>query len=259
MADANKVPLVKQGMRLLVNQLTARDRVAIRRVRQHAKVVLPSTRATITRRSSKPSIASKPTARQRREGIQWAVPASHGKLHRRRRQPRHPLPPTAISTSASPTSGPRALIEQQARSGRVLSVFGFGMGNLRIRRCKSSPTSNGHYRLHHDLDEARKMFVDPDAQHAGHRRQDAKLQVEFNPAWSTPTAHWLRETDVAPEDFNNDAKMPATSGRPHRHALYEIVPAGAPLEPGVDPLNTGPRRAARPAPTDDRQAPLQRT
>ena len=141
------------------------------------------------------------------------------------------------------------LIEQQAKSGVFLSIFGFGMGNLKDSKLeKLADKGNGHYGYIDDLNEARKNFNEELMGTLYTVAKDVKLQVEFNPL--TVGAYRLigyENRVMAAEDFNNDAKDAGEIGAGHTvTALYEIVPRGKwkPVQP-VDPLKY---TATEPAP-----------
>ena len=74
------------------------------------------------------------------------------------------------------------LIEAQAKSGVFLSIFGFGMGNLKDSKLeKLADKGNGHYGYIDDLNEARKVFNEELVGTLYTVAKDVKLQVEFNP------------------------------------------------------------------------------
>jgi len=76
--------------------------------------------------------------------------------------------------------------------------------------------------------------------------KDVKIQVEFNPA--AVSAYRLigyEKRLLQKEDFNDDKKDAGEMGAGHSvTALYEIVPAGVPVDlPFVDPLKYQPQPA----------------
>ena len=75
------------------------------------------------------------------------------------------------------------LIESKARSGVFLSVFGFGMGNLKDETLERlADKGNGHYGYIDSPREARKVFVEEIGATLVTIAKDVKIQVEFNPA-----------------------------------------------------------------------------
>jgi Ca-activated chloride channel family protein len=229
MQPANKLPLIKQALRLLVRQLTERDRVAIVVYASNARVVLPSTRGddheTILEAIERLEANGSTNGG---EGIQWAY----------REATRHFIE-GGVNRVILCTDGDfnvgitdpgelTRLIEQQARSGVFLSVFGFGMGNLKDSTMqKLADKGNGHYAYIDDLEEARKLLVDQVRSTLVTVAKDAKLQIEFNPALvDSYRLIGYEKRALRPQDFDNDRKDAGDIGAGHTvTALYEIVPA----------------------------------
>src|SRR5688572_22726892 len=145
------------------------------------------------------------------------------------------------------------LIEDKAKSGVFLTVLGFGMGNLKDSTMeKLADRGNGNYAYIDSLNEARKVLVEQMSGTLFTIAKDVKIQVEFNPA--AVTAYRLigyENRILAAEDFNDDTKDAGEIGAGHTvTALYEVVPAGVPIDlPDVDPLKYQPRAEAQPATT----------
>src|SRR5262245_2024909 len=131
------------------------------------------------------------------------------------------------------------LIEKERASRVFLTVLGFGMGNLKNQQLEQLANhGNGHYAYIDTIEEAKKVFV---AQGGAIVcvAKDVKFQVEFNPA--KVTAYRLIGYEnrlLKDEDFKNDAKDAGDIGSGHTvTALYEIVPVGVNIDlPGVDAL-----------------------
>jgi len=132
------------------------------------------------------------------------------------------------------------LIEEKAASGVFLSVLGFGEGNLKDTTMeKLADKGNGNYSYVDTLNEARKVLVEQMSGTLVTIAKDVKIQIEFNPA--RVAAYRLigyENRMLAKEDFNDDKKDAGEIGAGHTvTALYEIVPAGKPVEtPKVDEL-----------------------
>jgi Ca-activated chloride channel family protein len=133
------------------------------------------------------------------------------------------------------------LVQEEAKSGVFLSVFGFGMGNLKDGRLEQiANKGNGNYGYIDTLKEAQKVFVEQMSGTLVTIAKDVKIQVEFNP--NVVGAYRLIGYEnrlLNKEDFNDDTKDAGEIGAGHTvTALYEIVPVGkpVPLPPGVDPL-----------------------
>ena len=74
------------------------------------------------------------------------------------------------------------LIEETRESGVILSVLGYGMGNLKDSTMeKLADKGNGNYAYIDSLAEARKVLVEQAGGTLVTVAKDVKLQVEFNP------------------------------------------------------------------------------
>jgi Ca-activated chloride channel family protein len=132
------------------------------------------------------------------------------------------------------------LIEEKRKTGVFLTILGYGMGNLKDSTLeKLADHGNGHYAYIDTLAEARKVFVEEGAALVTVAK-DVKIQVEFNPARVAGYRLIGYENRLLKaEDFNNDKKDAGDMGAGHTvTALYEWVPAGTlvPATAGVDPL-----------------------
>jgi len=241
MQPPNKLPLVKQALRLLVDELSQDDRIAMVVYAGASGLVLPSTSCR-----SKGSIVSALEQLQSGgstnggAGIQLAYDTAvdnfiEGGVNR-----------VILATDGDFNVGVTnqgdlvRLVEEKARSGVFLSVLGFGMGNLKDGTLESlADKGNGNYAYIDTLNEARKVLVDQIGGTLVTIAKDVKIQVEFNPA--EVSAYRLIGYEnrlLAAQDFNDDTKDAGEIGAGHTvTALYEIVPVGEELDlPSVDPL-----------------------
>ncbi|WP_293882303.1 vWA domain-containing protein [Sphingobacterium sp. UBA1498] len=133
------------------------------------------------------------------------------------------------------------LIAKESKSGIFLTVFGYGMGNLKDSKMEIlTDKGHGNYAYIDNISEARKAMVTEFGGTLFTVAKDVKIQVEFNPRYVQ--AYRLvgyENRMLEAEDFNNDQKMGGDMGVGHMvTALYEIVPVG--VESGmvgtVDPL-----------------------
>ncbi|HZL99759.1 MAG TPA: YfbK domain-containing protein, partial [Planctomycetota bacterium] len=144
------------------------------------------------------------------------------------------------------------LIETSAQSGVFLSVLGFGEGNLKDGTAELlADKGNGNYSYIDSLDEGRRVLVKEMGGTLVTIAKDVKIQVEFNPG--KVGAYRLigyENRALAAQDFNDDRKDAGEIGAGHTvTALYEVVPVGVELVPGIDPLKYQPSAAASaPAP-----------
>ena len=239
MDQPNKLPLLKQSMKLLVGNLTENDRVAIVVYAGASGVVLPSTAAAnsgeilaaLSRLNAGGStnggagiqlaydIAQQNFAK---EGVNRVVLCTDGDFN------------VGVTDRGALTR----LIEEKAKSGVFLSVLGFGSGNYKDATMEQlSNKGNGNYAYIDSLREARKALVEEMGGTLVTIAKDVKIQVYFNPA---EVAGWrligYENRLLAAQDFNDDKKDAGEIGAGHTvTALYEIIPAGTALPGKVDP------------------------
>jgi Ca-activated chloride channel family protein len=241
MDQPNKLPLVQQSLRLLVEQLTPRDRVALVVYAGSAGLVLPSTpgdqQAAIASAIDRLQAGGSTNGGQGIE-LAYAEAARHfvkGGVNR-----------VVLATDGDFNVGVTSegglvrLVEEKAKGGVFLSVLGYGMGNLKDSTMEAlADKGNGNYAYIDSLREAKKALVEQMAGTLVTVAKDAKVQVEFNPVHVQAYRLLGYENRLLrPEDFKDDAKDAGEVGAGHTvTALYEIVPAGrARGGPQVDPL-----------------------
>jgi Ca-activated chloride channel family protein len=245
MMPPERLPLVKQAMRLLVEKLTENDRVAIVIYAGGSGVALPSTtgdhKGQILQALEDLQAGGSTNGA---EGIQLAykIAAANvikGGVNR-----------VILATDGDFNVGVTnqgdliRLIEQKAKSGVFLSVLGVGTDNLKDSTMqKLADKGNGNYAYLDSLDEARKVLVQQMNGTLVTIAKDVKIQVEFNPARvSSYRLVGYEKRMLRKEDFNNDKVDAGEIGAGHSvTALYEVVPAGAANNPAasvppVDPL-----------------------
>jgi len=249
MQGPGRLPLVKQSLALLVNQLREQDRVAIVVYAGSAGLVLPST-----------SGGDKQRILAALDGLEAGGSTAGGAGIRlaydvvRQNFVRGGNNRVILCTDGDFNVGQSSdgalvdLIEQRRTEGAFLTILGFGMGNYKDAKMeKLADAGNGNYGYIDDLLEARKMLVKEMGGTLVTVAKDVKLQVEFNPA-RVRAYRLLGYEDrlLRDEDFANDAKDAGEVGAGHMvTALYEIVRTDVPLD--VTLHETGALRYQRPA------------
>jgi Ca-activated chloride channel family protein len=240
MADTNKLPLVKRAMRLLVDDLSGDDRIAIVTYRDRGELVLPPTRGD--RRRTILGAIGRLEARGRTNGgagIDLAYRVAEDGFRR------GGVNRVILATDGDFNVGVTArrdlvdLIEEKARGGVFLTVLGFGTGNLKDSTLESlADRGNGHYAYVDALDEARKVFADGAGGALRTVARDVRVQVEFNPARvESYRLIGYENRALLAEDFNDDRVDAGELGAGDSvTALYEVVPRGSGGRPAVDPL-----------------------
>lgn len=249
MMSLDKLPLLKQAMRLLVNELREEDRVAIVVYAGSAGLVLPPTPGSekdvimdaIERLEAGGSTAGG-------AGLRLAYDVAR-RGHLRNGNNRVILATDGdFNVGVSSDAEMRRLIERRRSEGTFLTVLGFGTGNLKDSKMETlADYGNGNYAYIDSVDEARKVLVEELGGTLLTVAKDVKLQVEFNPAHVRAYRLIGYENRLlAAEDFDDDRKDAGEVGAGHTvTALYEIVPVG--VENTVEVREPGELRYQQPA------------
>ena len=231
MADANKLPLLKQSFRLMLDNLRPEDQVAIVEYAGSAGQVLTPTAAsdrTTILQAIQGLGAGGSTNGQGGLEQAYAVAASiaeDGEVSR-----------VILATDGDFNVGinsPEALknyIAEKRDSGTYLSVLGFGRGNLDDATMQAlAQNGNGIAAFIDTLSEAQKVLVDQLTGALFPIAGDVKVQVEFNPAAVAEYRLIGYETrSLRREDFNNDTVDAGDLGAGHSvTAIYEVTPVGS--------------------------------
>jgi Ca-activated chloride channel homolog len=234
MFGPGRLPLVKQSLALLVNELREEDHVAIVVYAGNAGLVLPSTPGSDKQRilaALDGLEAGGSTAGG--AGIRLAYDVARQNFIRGGNNRVILCTDGDFNVGASSDGALVELIEQRRAEGAFLTILGFGMGNLKDSKMeKLADAGNGNYGYIDDLLEARKTLVNEMGGTLVTVAKDVKLQVEFNPA-RVQAYRLLGYEDrlLRDEDFANDAKDAGEIGAGHTvTALYEIVRAGEALD-----------------------------
>jgi Ca-activated chloride channel family protein len=245
MEPSNRLPLVKQAMRLLVDQLGENDRIAIVVYAGASGLALPSTNGDHKEQILGALENLQPSGSTNgAQGIALAyqTAAEHfikGGVNR-----------VILATDGDFNVGTTSegdlvrLIQEKAKSGVFLSVLGVGDDNLNDSMMqKLADKGNGNYAYLDSVEEAKKILVRQINGTLVTIAKDVKVQVEFNPARvASYRLIGYEKRLLHKEDFNNDKIDAGEIGAGHTvTALYEVVPAGAEPNPAasvppVDPL-----------------------
>jgi Ca-activated chloride channel family protein len=234
MQEPNKLPLVKDALRMLVDQLRPQDRVSLVVYAGSAGLVLDATPgdrkgeilAAIDRLEAGGSTAGG-------AGIRLAYEVARRNFARGGNNRVVLATDGDFNVGASSDAEMFRLIEEKRREGTFLTVLGFGMGNLKDSRMEGmADRGNGNYAYIDDREEARKTLVSEFGGTLFTIAKDVKLQVEFNPA--RVAAYRLigyENRALRNEEFDDDRRDAGDMGAGHSvTALYEIVPVGARMD-----------------------------
>ncbi len=239
MKPENKLPLLKQSLALLIEQLGGEDQVAMVVYAGSSGTVLEPTRDKEKMHAALRQLEAGGSTNGA-SGLQLAYQLAEkafikGGTNR-----------VILATDGDWNVGVTSqsdlldLIAQRAKSGVFLTVLGVGMGNLKdAMMVKLADRGNGNYAYLDTIAEARKVLVEQLSGTLVTIAKDVKVQVEFNPA--QVGAYRLigyEKRLLAKEDFNDDKKDAGEIGAGHTvTALYEVVLAGQPIPAAAPPVD----------------------
>jgi Ca-activated chloride channel homolog len=230
MNSPNKLPLLKQGFKLLTDQLRPQDRVAIVVYAGSSGLVLSSTSGK-EKSKIKDALdglqAGGSTAGG--EGIELAYKTALENFIEGGNNRVILATDGDFNVGLSSEKELEKLIEEKRKSGVFLSVLGFGMGNYKDNKMEIlADKGNGNYAYIDNIQEAQKTFIHEFGGTLFTIAKDVKLQLEFNPKYVKAYRLIGYENRMLKnEDFNNDQKDAGEMGSGHSvTALYEIIPMG---------------------------------
>ncbi len=232
MDEPDKLPLLKNAFRLLVDRLKPDDTVSIVTYTGNAGTVLEPTSIkdkakilaaidTLQPGGSTAGAAGIDAAYQLAEkafvkdGVNRILLATDGDFN----------------VGPSSDEDLKRVVETKRRSGIFLSVLGFGRGNYNDALMQTIAQNGNGVAVYIDtLAEAQKTLVEEAGSSLFPIAKDVKLQVEFNPAAIAEYRLIGYETRALKrEDFNNDRVDAGDIGSGHRvTAIYEVTPKGSP-------------------------------
>ena len=222
----NRLGLVKQTLRLLVEELRPSDKVGIAVYGSEGRMLLEHTPVEDSRRILRAIDQLRPEgATNAEEGLVIAY-----------RMASEAFDPETVNrvilcsdgVANVGRTGPNSILKQirrHAEEGIYLTTVGFGMGNYNdILMEQLADNGDGFYAYVDTLKEAERVFVHDLTSTLQVIARDAKIQVDFNPAVvSRYRLIGYENRDVADEDFRNDAVDAGEIGVGHSvTALYEV-------------------------------------
>ncbi len=230
MGSPNKLGLLKQAFKLLVNQLREKDKVSIVVYAGAAGVVLKPTSGkhkdkiieALDNLESGGSTAGG-------AGIQLAYKLAQENFNKKGNNRVILATDGDFNVGASSDQDMEDLITEKRKSGVFLSILGFGYGNYKDSKLETlADKGNGNHAYIDTMQEARRIFESEFGGTLFTIAKDVKLQVEFNP--NKVQAYRLIGYEnrlLADEDFIDDTKDAGELGAGHTvTALYEVIPVG---------------------------------
>ena len=230
MASESKLPLLKQSLKILTQQLRRQDKVSIVVYAGAAGLVLPTTSG-----EDKQAIsdalgrlhAGGSTAGG--AGIELAYKTAQENFIHHGNNRVILATDGDFNVGASSNEAMEKLIEAKRQSGVFLTVLGYGMGNYKDSKMELlAGKGNGNYAYIDNIQEANRFLGKEFKGSMFAIAKDVKIQVEFNP--NQVQAYRLigyENRKLRPEDFTNDHIDAGELGSGHTvTALYEIIPVG---------------------------------
>lgn len=241
MQSPDKLPLLKEAFKLLVNQLRPQDRVSICVYAGAAGTILQPTSGS-QRQKILDAISALEAGGSTAGGEGIMLAYKQARMNFRPQSNNRVILATDgdFNVGISDTGSLVRFIEGQRKEGIFLSVLGFGTGNLKDERMSQlAEKGNGNYSYIDTIQEAKKVLVTQLGGTLFTIAKDVKLQLEFNPLKVKAYRLVGYESRLLKnEDFNDDKKDAGELGSGHTvTAFYEIIPAGSSEKlPGVDEL-----------------------
>ena len=232
MNQANKLPLLINSFKLLLNTLDEDDTVSIVAYASASGTVLEPTAVSnkdeilsalnnLRAGGSTAGAAGLELAYQKAqesfddEGVNRVILATDGDFN----------------VGFSSPDDMKTFIKEKRETGIFLSVLGFGMGNYNDHLMQSlAQNGNGVAAYIDNLSEANKVLANEAGSALITIAKDVKIQVEFNP--STVAEYRLigyETRALKRQDFNNDKVDAGEIGAGHSvTAIYEMTPVGSP-------------------------------
>lgn len=253
MMSPDKLPLLKSGLKLLVQKLRAQDRVSLVVYAGNTGVVLEPTPGD--QKGKILAALEGLTAGGSTNGgagikLAYAM-AEQGFIQ-------HGINRVLLATDGDFNVGTvsfealKDLVEDKRKTGVSLTTLGFGTGNYNDRLMEQlADAGNGNYAYVDTLNEANKVLVNEMSSTLQTIAKDVKIQIEFNPA---AVAEYrligYENRALKREDFNNDKIDAGDIGAGHTvTALYEITLAGGKGQT-VDPLRYSPEKILKGSPDE---------
>lgn len=227
MSQPNKLPLVKQSLKLLVANLRTTDKICLVAYAGAAGLVLPSTAVSnkeeiynaIDNLSSGGSTAGG-------AGIKLAYKIAEENLIIGGNNRVVMCTDGDFNVGTSSDEEMKNLIVSERDKKIYITMLGFGMGNYKDSKMETiADNGNGNYFYIDNINEATKVFQTDMKATLFTIAKDVKLQLYFNPEKiASYRLVGYENRLLAKEDFDNDKKDAGELGAGHTvTALYEIV------------------------------------
>ena len=226
MSSANKLPLLKDAMELLADNLTENDRVSIVTYASGTDVIIDGVRGDQTNKINRAFEKLKAGGSTNGEGgIELAYEIAQENFIKGGNNRVILATDGDFNVGKCKGDDLKELISEKKETGVFLSVLGFGMGNYSDTTAETlADAGNGNYAYIDSIKEAKKVLVEEMSSTLYTVAKDTKLQVEFNPALVKEyRLIGYENRALAAQDFTDDTKDGGELGAGHQvTAVYEI-------------------------------------
>ncbi len=224
----DKLPLLQESFGMLIDELSAKDRVSIVTYANGVNVVLDGAKGSNKRKiKSAMDDLFAGGGTNGGEGIKTAYKIAEENFIEGGNNRIILATDGDLNVGLTSVDELNDLVSRKKKSGVYLSVLGFGTGNLKDNRMETlADNGNGNYSYIDSLKEAKKVLVDELSANMLTVCKDVKFQVEFDPE----VVKGYRLVGYAnrvmkDKDFDDDRKDGGEIGAGHElTVLYEIIP-----------------------------------
>ena len=234
MNQTNKLPLVKESLKLLVNELTENDTVSIVTYSGHEEVVIDGATGANKEELLNAIDLLVPYGSTNGEGGMRKAYEIAEKYQGNHSNSRIIMCSDGdLNVGISSESELHDFVEEKRETGIYLSVLGFGDGNYKDNKMETlADNGNGNYYYIDNIKEGYKVLVEDLMSTLITIADDVKFQIEFNPEYIKGYRKIGYENrDMADSDFHDDTKDGGEVGYGHSVTIvYEIIPANSEKE-----------------------------
>ncbi|OXA83013.1 hypothetical protein B0A56_03085 [Flavobacterium columnare NBRC 100251 = ATCC 23463] len=230
MEEENKLPLLKESMKILVKELRPQDKVSMVVYAGAAGMILPPTSGN--EKNKIMNALDKLTAGGSTaggEGIELAYKIAEENFIKEGNNRIVLATDGDFNVGASTDKEMEHLIERKRKTGIFLTCLGYGMGNYKDSKMETlANKGNGNYAYIDNMQEATRFLGKEFNGSMFTIAKDVKIQIEFNPNQiQSYRLIGYENRKLNNEDFKNDAIDAGELGSGHTvTALYEIIPTG---------------------------------
>ncbi|RRO23219.1 DUF3520 domain-containing protein [Flavobacteriaceae bacterium 14752] len=230
MNNQNKLPLVKKSLNLLVDQMRAKDYIALVTYAGNSKVVLePTSGNQKTKIKDAINSLSSGGGTYASQGIKTAYSLAEENFVKNGNNRVVIATDGDFNIGVTQNESLEDLIAKKRKTNIFLTCLGYGMGNYKDSKMQSlSQKGNGNYAYIDTYQEAQK-FLEREFKGSLYAiAKDVKIQIEFNPKHVDSYRLIGYETRMLEDrDFADDNKDAGEIGVNHQvTALYEVIPRG---------------------------------